>query len=78
MIKASVSLQNPRRRLYIKAKSELEWRLSGPCTHVCKLETREEAYKKAVYDKAQKAGAGTMQKCKLIMLHGNFNCRRRL
>ncbi len=45
MIKASVNLQDLRRRIYVKAKSEPEWRFWGLFVHVCKLETLEEAYK---------------------------------
>jgi len=47
MTKASISLQDLRRRIYIKAKSEPEWRFWGLFVHVCKLETLEEAYKLA-------------------------------
>ena len=47
MTKASISLQNLRRRIYIKAKSEPEWRFWGLFVHVCKMETLEEAYKMA-------------------------------
>ena len=47
MTKASIKLQDLRRRIYIKAKSEPEWRFWGLYVHVCKLETLEEAYKLA-------------------------------
>lgn len=47
MIKAPISLQDLRRKLYIKAKSESSWRFWGLYTHICKLETLEEAYKQA-------------------------------
>ena len=47
MTEASVSLQDLRRRIYSKAKSELEWRFWGLYVHVCKMETLEEAYKMA-------------------------------
>jgi len=47
MTKASISLQDLRRRIYIKAKSEPEWRFWGLFVHVCKMETLEEAYKMA-------------------------------
>jgi len=47
MIKASISLQDLRRRIYIKAKSEPEWRFWGLFVHACKMETLEEAYKLA-------------------------------
>src|SRR5262249_40516850 len=44
MIKASISLQDLRRRLYIKAKAEPTWRFWGLYVHVCKRETLQEAY----------------------------------
>ena len=47
MTKASITLQDLRRRIYSKAKSEPEWRFWGLYTHVCKTETLEEAYKMA-------------------------------
>lgn len=47
MTKASVNLQDLRRRIYVKAKSEPEWRFWGLFVHVCKMETLEEAYKLA-------------------------------
>lgn len=47
MIKAPVSLQDLRRRLYIKAKAEPAWRFWGLYVHVCKMETLQEAYKMA-------------------------------
>jgi RNA-directed DNA polymerase len=47
MTKTSVSLQDLRRKIYDKAKTEPEWRFWGLYTHVCKLETLEWAYKEA-------------------------------
>jgi len=47
MIKASVSLQELRRKIYLKAKSDKTWRFWGLYVHVCKLETLREAYKMA-------------------------------
>jgi RNA-directed DNA polymerase len=47
VIKASISLQDLRRRIYNKAKSEPEWRFWGLYVHVCKIETLEEAYRMA-------------------------------
>jgi RNA-directed DNA polymerase len=44
MRKAPISLQDLRRRLYIKAKTEPTWRFWGLYVHVCKLETLREAY----------------------------------
>ena len=47
MIKSSVSLQELRRKIYLKAKSDKTWRFWGLYVHVCKLETLREAYKMA-------------------------------
>ncbi len=47
MIKAPISLQDLRRRLYIKAKAEPNWRFWGLYVHVCKRETLREAYRLA-------------------------------
>ena len=44
MTKTPISLQNLRRRLYIKAKTESSWRFWGLYVHVCKPETLREAY----------------------------------
>ena len=44
MIKASGSLQDLRRGIYIKAKAEPSWRFWGLYVHVCKMETLCEAY----------------------------------
>jgi RNA-directed DNA polymerase len=47
MIKASISVQDLRRRIYLKAKAEPAWRFWGLYVHICKLETLREAYKLA-------------------------------
>jgi RNA-directed DNA polymerase len=44
MRKAPISLQDLRRRLYVKAKTEPAWRFWGLYVHVCKGETLQEAY----------------------------------
>lgn len=44
MIKASIDLQDLRRRLYVKAKAETSWRFWGLYVHVCKREALREAY----------------------------------
>jgi RNA-directed DNA polymerase len=44
MTKASINLQDLRRRLYVKAKAETSWRFWGLYVHVCKMETLREAY----------------------------------
>jgi RNA-directed DNA polymerase len=47
MRKAPISLQDLRRRLYSKAKTEPAWRFWGLYGHVCKQETLREAYRLA-------------------------------
>src|SRR4030095_916510 len=44
MTNTPISLQDLRRRLYVKAKSEPTWRFWGLYVHVCKRETLREAY----------------------------------
>src|SRR6516164_2116799 len=44
MTKASVNLQDLRRRIYVKAKADKSWRFWGMYVHVCKMETLREAY----------------------------------
>ena len=44
MTKAPISLQDLRRKLYVKAKAEPHWRFWGLYVHVCKRETLREAY----------------------------------
>src|SRR6267143_2423044 len=47
MIKTPISLQDLRRRIYVKAKAEPTWRFWGLYVHVCKMETLQEAYQMA-------------------------------
>src|SRR6476660_8072070 len=47
MTKASIDLQDLRRRIYVKAKAEPSWRFWGLFVHVCKMETLQEAYQMA-------------------------------
>ena len=47
MIKAFSSLQDLRRRIYVKAKAEPSWRFWGLYVHVCKMETLLMAYEMA-------------------------------
>jgi RNA-directed DNA polymerase len=47
MTKAPVSLQDLRRKLYVKAKAEPSWRFWGLYVHVCKMETLWTAYELA-------------------------------
>src|ERR1039458_8525990 len=47
MTKASIDLQDLRRRIYVKAKAEPHWRFWGLYVHVCKMETLRAAYEMA-------------------------------
>ncbi len=47
MIKASIGLQDMRRKIYLKAKSDKTWRFWGLYVHVCKMEALQWAYRDA-------------------------------
>ena len=47
MKKTSINLQDLRREIYVKAKAEKNWRFWGLYTHVCKMETVQQAYQMA-------------------------------
>ena len=47
MTKTSIGLQDLRRRIYLKAKADQDWRFWGLYVHVCKPETLREAYEMA-------------------------------
>lgn len=47
MTRASIGLQDLRRKIYLKAKADKAWRCWGLYVHVCKTETLQEAYKMA-------------------------------
>ena len=47
MRKTPIKLRDLRRRIYVKAKAEPEWRFWGLYVHVCKMETLREAYELA-------------------------------
>jgi RNA-directed DNA polymerase len=51
MIKAPSSLQDLRRRIYVKAKAEPSWRFWGLYVHVCKWDTLRAAYAMAKENK---------------------------
>jgi len=44
MTKSPISLQDLRRRIYVKAKAESTWRFWGLYVHICKMETLQAAY----------------------------------
>jgi RNA-directed DNA polymerase len=45
--KPPISLQDLRKRIYVKAKTEPTWRFWGLYVHICKMETLQEAYRMA-------------------------------
>ena len=47
MTNSPITLQDLRRRIYVKAKAEASWRFWGLYVHVCKTETLREAYRLA-------------------------------
>lgn len=47
MIKTSIGLQDLRRKIYLKAKSDKTWQFWGLYVHVCKMETFQSAYRDA-------------------------------
>jgi RNA-directed DNA polymerase len=47
MIKMSINLQELRKKIYLKAKSNKAWRFWGLYVHVAKMETLREAYRLA-------------------------------
>ena len=47
MKEASIGLQDLRRKIYLKAKSDKTWRFWGLYVHVCKMETLQWAYRDA-------------------------------
>jgi RNA-directed DNA polymerase len=47
MIKTPINLQDLRRKIYVKAKIEKQWRFWGLYVHICKIETLRESYKLA-------------------------------
>ena len=59
MTKASVDLQDLRRRIYVKAKAETSWRFWGLYVHVCKLDTLREAYALAKNNDALRPSTST-------------------
>jgi RNA-directed DNA polymerase len=47
MIKATINLQDLRRKIYIKAKADKAWKFWGIYVHICKTETLHASYKLA-------------------------------
>ena len=56
MIKTPITLQDLRRKLYVKAKAEPQWRFWGLYVHLCKMETLRAAYEMA---KSNEGAAGS-------------------
>src|SRR5437870_3708038 len=65
MIKTPISLQDLRRRIYVKAKAEPTWRFWGLYVHICKMETLHEAYQLKVARRIQ--DASVMKLLKMIL-----------
>jgi RNA-directed DNA polymerase len=55
MRKTTIDLQDLRRKIYLKAKSETSWRFWGMYVHICKMETLKESYRMC---KQNKGSAG--------------------
>ena len=51
MTTASISLQDLRRKIYVKTKADQSWRFWGLYVHICRWETLTEAYKLAKQNK---------------------------
>src|SRR5262245_46138008 len=58
MTKTPITLQDLRRRLYVKAKAEPSWRFWGLYGHVCKRDTLRAAYKLAKENDGAPGGDG--------------------
>src|SRR5215471_10509821 len=58
MTKASIDLQDLRRRLYVRAKAETFWRFWGLYVHICKTETLRQAYALAKENDGAPGGDG--------------------
>lgn len=58
MTKAPGSLQDLRRKIYVKAKAEPSWRFWGLYVHVCKMETLQVAYEMAKKNRGAPGGDG--------------------
>jgi RNA-directed DNA polymerase len=58
MIKAPSSLQDLRRKIYVKAKAEPSWRFWGLYVHVCKMETLQAAYEMTKKNRGAPGGDG--------------------
>ena len=58
MTKTPITLQDLRRRLYVKAKAEPSWRFWGLYAHVCKRETLRAAYELAKRNDGARAQTG--------------------
>jgi RNA-directed DNA polymerase len=58
MTKTPSSLQDLRRKIYVKAKAEPSWRFWGLYVHVCKMETLQTAYEMAKENRGAPGGDG--------------------
>src|ERR1700704_3519202 len=67
MTKAPISLQELRRRIYRKAKSDKTYRFWGLFVHITKVETLEEAYRSG----CQLTGGAAVAEGNLAPLHAS-------
>ena len=58
MTKTPSNLQDLRRKIYVKAKTEASWRFWGLYVHVCKMETLQAAYQMAKENRGAPGGDG--------------------
>lgn len=58
MIKAPSKLQELRRKIYVKAKTETQCKFWGLYVHICKLETLQESYRRAKKNKGAPGSDG--------------------
>ena len=88
MIKAPIELQDLRRRIYRKAKSDPKHRFWGIYVHVTKIETLEEAYRQArrnggapgidgqTFDEIESSGVeALLQELRVELLEGTYKPR---
>ena len=89
MIKASIRLQDLRRKIYLKAKTDKTWRFWGLYVHVCKMETLQAAYKDAkendgapgidgvTFEEVEKAGReGFLEQIQKELVSGTYRPMR--
>src|SRR4051812_23454468 len=89
MIKTSITLQELRRKIYIKAKADKSHRFWGLYVHICKESTLSEAYRMVkrnngapgidgmTFDEIEKAGVESfLQNIQNELINGNYQPTR--